>query len=213
MESYQSCDWQEGLHYGAQLAVCYAGQMVDLCVGEAESSLSLNLGQKCVFFFGKMRIQNSDDNRFSEVWGGQQIWDHLTATYPPFFQHRRPVQKIGFAVSYPQKCLRLHPHNFLNRLYRPRNQKHGLQLRCVLSFSLPPKKQLLPVWVGRVFGGENLQGGPETSLAGRQRQGRRWLRSMSSVGVPVSSLWWLWLWDSCRYGVDGWQTKIWNPGR
>eukprot|EP00434_Breviolum_minutum_P001184 symbB.v1.2.001036.t1/scaffold56.1/size371842/7 len=35
----------EGLHYGAQLAVCYAGQMVDLCVGEAEFALSLNLRQ------------------------------------------------------------------------------------------------------------------------------------------------------------------------
>lgn len=85
--SYQSCDWQEGLHYGAQLAVCYAGQMVDLCVGEAEFSLSLSLGQRCVCFLLTRCIENSDDNRFSEVWGGQQIWDHLTTTYPPFFQH------------------------------------------------------------------------------------------------------------------------------
>lgn len=77
--SHQSCDWQEGLHYGAQLAVCYAGQMVDLCVGEAEFALSLNLGQTCFFFGGKMRIQNSDDTRFSEVW------DHLTTTYPLLF--------------------------------------------------------------------------------------------------------------------------------
>jgi len=75
--SYQSCDWQEGLHYGAQLAVCYAGQMVDLCVGEAEFSLSLNLGQRCVCFLLARCIQN----RFSEVWGGQQIWDHLTTTH------------------------------------------------------------------------------------------------------------------------------------
>ncbi len=207
---YQNCDWQEGLHYGAQLAVCYAGQMVDLCVGEAEFSLSLNLGRNFCVFFGGRCIQNSEDDRFSDLSINGRLWagegDDISEIIWPPSTYLSPLSKTPKnSVSYPPKIVSIPSTQLQKQSISPQTKKNGLQLLCVLGFSPWTKETWHFLRVGRVEGGF-LRPLPPYSVAchRRQRQGSRWLRSMSCVGVPVSSRWWLWLWHSCRCEGGKW---------